>query len=49
MGIGVPNLHLEQIRTALIPICPFSEQQRITAKIKALFDMLDGIENALIE
>jgi type I restriction enzyme S subunit len=48
-GIGVPNLHLEQIRTALIPICPFSEQQRITAKIKALFDMLDGIENALIE
>ena len=28
-GIGVPNLHLEHIRTSLIPICPLNEQHRI--------------------
>ena len=28
-GIGVPNLHLEHIRKALIPIPPYAEQDRI--------------------
>ena len=32
-GIGVPNLHLEHIRTTLIPIPPINEQKRISKKV----------------
>ena len=33
-GIGVPNLHLNEIREVLIPIPPLSEQKRIVAEIE---------------
>lgn len=42
-GIGVPNLHLEHIRTTLIPIPPINEQKRIANKISQLFSLLDSI------
>ena len=42
-GIGVPNLHLEHIRTTLIPIPPINEQKRISEKVSQLFSLLDSI------
>ncbi len=33
-GIGVPNLHLNQIREVVIPIPPLSEQKRIVSEIE---------------
>lgn len=33
-GIGVPNLHLNQIREVVIPIPPLQEQKRIVAEIE---------------
>ena len=48
-GIGIQGLSSNQLHTLPLPLPPLSEQQRITAKIKALFDILDSIENALIE
>jgi type I restriction enzyme, S subunit len=33
-GIGVPNLHLNQIREVTIPIPPLAEQKRIVAEIE---------------
>ena len=42
-GIGVPNLHLEHIRTTLIPIPPIKEQKRIADKVSQLFSLLDSI------
>jgi type I restriction enzyme S subunit len=33
-GIGVPNLHLNEIREVLIPIPPFEEQKRIVVEIE---------------
>ena len=42
-GIGVPNLHLEHIRTTLIPIPPINEQKRISKKVDQLFFLLDSI------
>ena len=46
-GIGVPNLHLEHIRTALIPICSLTEQRRIVSTIEAAFEQLDSILSML--
>jgi len=43
-GIGVPNLHLEHIRTSLIPICPLNEQHRIVDKLNELLSFVDNIE-----
>ena len=42
-GIGVPNLHLEHIRTTLIPVSPLNEQKRIADKVSQLFSILDDI------
>ena len=42
-GIGVPNLHLEHIRTTLIAIPPINEQKRISKKVDQLFFLLDSI------
>ena len=40
-GIGVPNLHLRDIKATAIPLPPFSEQQRIVDRIEYLFAKLD--------
>ena len=42
-GIGVPNLHLEHIRRTLIPIPPYTEQQRITNITQKTLQNLDKI------
>ena len=42
-GIGVPNLHLEHIRTTLIPIPPINEQNKIVEKIYRYNYLLDSI------
>ena len=42
-GIGVPNLHLEHIRTTLVPIAPVIEQKYIANKISYYFELLDQI------
>ena len=42
-GIGVPNLHLEHIRTTLIPIPPINEQNKIVKKIYQYYSLLDSI------
>jgi len=46
-GIGVPNLHLEHIRSAIIPICSLAEQRRIVAAIESAFTQLDNIAEML--
>ena len=43
-GIGVPNLHLNDICKTIIPIPPLSEQHRIIAEIKAIFAQIDILE-----
>ena len=43
-GIGVPNLHLEHIRTTLIPVAPINEQYRIATKLEQLLSFADNIE-----
>ena len=42
-GIGVPNLHLEHIRTTLIPIPPINEQNKIAERIYQYYSLLDSI------
>ena len=44
-GIGVPNLHLENIRNTYIPICSMKEQSRILTKIDSLAAYIDKIEH----
>ena len=44
-GIGVPNLHLEHIRTTLIPVAPINEQYRIATKLEQLLSFADKIES----
>ena len=46
-GIGVPNLHLEHIRKTLIPIPPYTEQQRITKITERISKSLDEISGIL--
>ena len=43
-GIGVPNLHLEQIRKVIFPLPPLSEQRRIVEKIEELLALVDDLE-----
>ena len=40
-GIGVPNLHLRDIKITVLPLPPLSEQQRIVDRIESLFAKLD--------
>jgi len=42
-GIGVPNLHLENIRNTYVPICSLKEQNKIVSTIDQLFEILDNI------
>ena len=42
-GIGVPNLHLEHIRKALIPIPPCIEQNRIILRADVLLPLVEQI------
>ena len=39
-GIGVPNLHLEEIREVQIPVPPLAEQQRIVGLLDEAFEGL---------
>ena len=47
-GIGVPNLHLNDICKTMIPIPPLTEQKRIVSKIEELFEALDKIQSNLV-
>ena len=42
-GIGVPNLHLEHIRKALLPIPPHTEQCRIVSRVDTLLPLVEQI------
>ena len=46
-GIGLPNLHLTDIKKTIIPLPPLSEQRRIVAKIEEVFGELDRIEEMI--
>ncbi len=48
-GIGVPNLHLENIRRTLIPIPPQAEQVRISNTVQELLEIIETIENDKID
>ncbi len=43
-GIGVPNLHLNDICKTIIPLPPLSEQKRIVTAIEAIFAQIDLLE-----
>ena len=47
LGIGVPNLHLNEINKTSIPLPPLAEQQRIVSKIEEFFSYLDTISSNL--
>ena len=48
-GIGVPNLHLENIRKTLVPLPPQSEQKRISEAVEILLELVDSIESDKID
>ena len=48
-GIGVPNLHLENIRRTLIPLPPQSEQVRISNTVQKLLEILEAVENNKVD
>ncbi len=41
-GIGVPNLHLRDIKRTVIPLAPIREQYRIVDRVERLFAALDA-------
>lgn len=43
-GGAQPNLNLQKIKDTLIPLPPFSEQQRIISKVKQLMRTCDALE-----
>lgn len=45
-GIGVPNLHLTEIRKILIPLPPLAEQKRIVDKLEELLALAERIHEA---
>ena len=47
-GIGVPNLHLVDIKKTLIALPPVAEQEKIVSKITEITEMLDTINQALL-
>ncbi|MBP3627365.1 MAG: restriction endonuclease subunit S [Clostridia bacterium] len=47
IGIGVPNLHLINIRKAMIPIPPVAEQERLIIALQNSFDIISAIEKSL--
>lgn len=46
-GIGVPNLHLEQIRNTLIPIPPLLIQKSIVSALKHFLELMSKVETQL--
>lgn len=46
-GIGVPNLHLEQIRETLVPVPPKKEQVKIYEAVENLNRFIEMIEESL--
>ena len=42
-GIGVPNLHLEHIRKTLMPIPPYTEQDRIILRVDTFLPLVEQI------
>ena len=48
-GIGLPNLHLTDIKKTIIPLPPYAEQIRIVAEIEKWFALIDRIENGKTE
>ena len=44
-GVGVLNLHLNQIREVLIPLPPLSEQKAIVAKVEGLLGNVSLLES----
>ena len=48
-GIGVPNLHLENIRKTLVPLPPQSVQKRISETVETLLELVDSIESDKID
>ena len=43
-GIGVPNLHLNDICKTLIPVPPYSEQTQIVNEIEKITILIDSVE-----
>ena len=43
-GIGLPNLHLVDIKKTIIPIPPYAEQLRILKEINKWFSLIDILE-----
>ena len=47
-GIGLPNLHLTDIKKTFVPLPPLKEQQRIVAEIEKWFALIDKIEQGKV-
>ena len=45
-GIGLPNLHLVDIKKTVIPLPPLAEQHRIITEIEHWFSLIDQIERS---
>jgi type I restriction enzyme S subunit len=43
-GMNLPRMGTDKARLALIPVCPFSEQHRIVAKVDELMALCDSLE-----
>ena len=43
-GIGLPNLHLTDIKKTIIPVPPYQEQVRIVDEINRLFKRIDVVD-----
>ncbi|QRY55899.1 restriction endonuclease subunit S [Sphingobacterium siyangense] len=48
-GIGVPNLHLNQIREVLLALPPLEIQKRIVSQLDKIIDYCDELEQAVKE
>lgn len=44
-GIGLPNLHLTDIKKTIIPLPPLAEQQRIANEVERWFAVIDALES----
>ncbi|MDO4629203.1 MAG: restriction endonuclease subunit S [Planctomycetia bacterium] len=43
-GIGLPNLHLKDIKVTMLPLPPLAEQERIVARLESLLGKLDEVK-----
>ena len=44
-GIGLPNLHLTDIKKTIIPLSPLAEQKRIVNEVEKWFALIDALES----